>query len=74
MHYARVPLILISCSINFDGVVGYGEGVVYLMSLGHQMILVYSWARPVIIVAGKGRGGKFLFLHFHSCYSFFSGR
>ena len=52
------------------GVVGFGESVVYLTSL----ILVYSWARPAILVAGKGRGGMFLFLlflHFHSCSSLF---
>ena len=36
--------------------------------------LAYSWARPAILVAGKGRRGMFLFLlflHFHSCSSFF---
>ena len=35
-----------------------------------QLILAYSWARPAILVAGKGRWGIFLFLlflHFHSC-------
>ena len=26
-----------------------------------QLILAYSWARPAIIVAGKGRGEMFLF-------------
>ena len=37
---------------------------------GVQLILAYIWARPAILVAGKGRGGMFLFLpflHFHSC-------
>ena len=41
---------------------------------GVQLILAYSWARPAILVAGKGRGGVFLFLlflHFHSFSSFF---
>ena len=41
---------------------------------GVQLILAYSWARPATLVAGKGRGGMFLFLlflHFHSCSSFF---
>ena len=41
---------------------------------GVQLILAYSWARPAILVAGKGRGGMFLFLlflQFHSCSSFF---
>ena len=51
---------------------------VYLYSPLHhwgvQLILAYSWARPAILVVGKGRGGMFLFLlflHFHSCSSFF---
>ena len=42
---------------------------------GVQLILAYSWARPAILLAGKGRGRMFLFLlflHFHSCFSFFS--
>ena len=26
---------------------------------GIQVILAYSWARPAILVAGKGRGGMF---------------
>ena len=41
---------------------------------GVQLILAYSWARPAILVVGKGRGRMFLFLlflHFHSCSSFF---
>ena len=45
-----------------------------LCHLGVHLILAYSWARPVILVAGKGRGGMFLFLlflYFHSCSSFF---
>ena len=45
---------------------------------GVQLILSYSWARPAILVAGKGRGGMFLlllFLDFHygsSSFSFIS--
>ena len=41
---------------------------------GVQLRLAYSWARPVILVAGKGRKGMYLFLLFllvHSCSSFF---
>ena len=41
---------------------------------GLQLILAYSWARLAILHAGKGRRGMFLFLlflHFHSCSSFF---
>ena len=39
---------------------------------GVQLILAYSWAKPPILVAGKDKGGMFLFLqflHFHSCFS-----
>ena len=53
------------------GIFGWCEGVVYLTS---RLILAYRWARPAILAAGKGRGGMFLFLlflHFHSCSSFF---
>ena len=45
------------------------------MNGGFQLILAYSWARPAILEAGKGRGGILLFLlflHFHSCSSFIS--
>ena len=44
------------------GVVRWCEGVVYLTSLGLQLKLAYSWARPAILVAGKSSGGMFLFL------------
>ena len=58
---------------------GGGLGVVKVSCiLPHrsiQLILAYSWARPAILVAGKGRGGNvflfLLFLSFHSCSSFF---
>ena len=41
----------------------------------YSWFTVYSWASPAVLVAGKGRGGMFLFplfLHFHSCSSFFN--
>ena len=56
---------------------GWSGGAKVLCILDHwgvQLILAYSWARPAILVVGKGRGGMFLFLlflHFHSCSSFF---
>ena len=58
-------------------IMGWSGGVKVLCISRHrgvQLILAYSWARPAILVAGKGRGGMFLFLlflHFHSCSSFF---
>ena len=59
------------------GKLGWSGGAKVLCILHHwgvQLILAYSWARPAILVVGKGRGGMFLFLlflHFHSCSSFF---
>ena len=56
---------------------GWSGGEKVLCILHHwgvKLILAYSWARPAILVVGKGRGGMFLFLlflHFHSCSSFF---
>ena len=39
---------------------------------GVQLILAYSWPRPAVLAAGKGRGALLflLFLHFHSFSSF----
>ena len=60
-----------------DCIWGWSAGAKVLCILHHwgvQLILAYSWARPAILVVGKGRGGMFLFLlflHFHSCSSFF---
>ena len=60
------------------GVVGCGKGVVYLTSPGHPndtgLQLGKLQAQPAIFIAGRGSGGMFLFLlflHFHSCSSFF---
>ena len=40
---------------------------------GVQLILAYSWTRPAVLAAGKGRGGILflLFLHFFSFPYFF---
>ena len=63
---------------HFDSSSGGGLGVGKVSGIlrhrGVQLILASIWARPTILVAGKGRGGMFLFLlflHFHSCSSFF---
>ena len=53
--------------VSYVTKVGRGVGEV-------QLILAYSWARPAILGASKGRGGVFtflLFLNYHSCSSFF---
>ena len=66
-------IILIVCLVvqRWSGV---AEVLCILCHWGVQLRLAYSWARPTTLVAGKGRGGMFLFLlflHFHSCFSFF---
>ena len=73
-----VHIVCSSMSVpNFRGGGGWSGGAKVLCILHHwgvQLILAYSWARPAILVVGKGRGGMFLFLlflHFHSCSSFF---
>ena len=45
-------------------VVGCGEGVVYLSHRSVQLILAYRWARPAILIEGKGRGECFHFFYF----------
>ena len=52
----------------------YTSQACVLRHRGAQLILAYSWARPAILVADKGKRGMFLFLlflHFYSCSSFF---
>ena len=74
------PELLWSVNIRCPSCVvrrGWSGGAKVLCILHHwgvQLILAYSWARPAILVVGKGRRGIFLFLlflHFHSCSSFF---
>ena len=69
--------VILSFPLNQEGQLRWSGGAKVLCILHHwgvQLILAYSWARPAILVVGKGRGGMFLFLlflHFHSCSSFF---
>ena len=69
-HYF-VCLIAISEFQNGSG--GWSGGAKVLCIFHHrgvQLILAYSWARPAILVVGKGRGEWFLlFLHFHALSS-----
>ena len=65
---------VIPTSSSLEGWSGGAKVLCILHHRGVQLILAYSWARPAILVVGKGRGGMFLFLlflHFHSCSSFF---
>ena len=58
----------------FNVIYGKGWGQVVRRCHVSYVTGAYSWARPAILIAGKGRGGMFLFLlflHFHSCSSFF---
>ena len=67
-------LVCISFLLSWWGWSGGAKVLCILHHRGVQLILAYSWARPAILVVSKGRGGMFLFLlflHFHSCSSFF---
>ena len=46
------------------GWLGVAKVLCILCHRGIQLILAYSWARPAILVAGKGRGGMFYFFNF----------
>ena len=82
LYVPRCLVALKICTIttahSADDKLMIGVGVAKVLGIlchwGVQLILASSWARPAIFVAGKGRGGIFLFLlflHFHSCSSFF---
>ena len=47
-----------SSSSSSRGVVGWCDGVMYLTSPGRPTDIGYSWARPAILIAGKGRRGN----------------
>ena len=62
----------VGCGGGGGGEGGGGQVVsCILCHRGIQPLLAYSWPRSAILVSGKGRGGMFLFLHFHSYSSFF---
>ena len=69
-----LPLNPVWCH-TFGGGIGWSGGVkvsCILYYWGVQLILAYSWARPAILVAGKGRRRMILFLLFLDFHSFFS--
>ena len=62
----------LQCLIK-GGWLGEAKVLCILRHWGIQLILAYSWTRPAVLAAGKGRGGMFLFLqflHFRSFSSF----
>ena len=68
--YVKLLIFVMFMLLNLGG----AKVSCILCHRGVQLILAYSWARPAILVAGKGREVMFLFLlflHFHSCSSFF---
>ena len=75
LYYLHKVTSAVSCvKPNVWGWSGGAKVLCILHHWGVQLILAYSWARPAILVVGKGRGGMFLFLlflHFLSCSSFF---
>ena len=69
MHLAASYDALVPLPV-FQALNGGGVKVACISShRGVQLILACSWARPAILVAGKGIGGMFLFL---PCPSFSS--
>ena len=61
-------------SRSSSGWLGVAKVSCIIRHRGVKLILAYRWARPAILIAGKGRGGMFLFLlflNFHSCSFFF---
>ena len=65
-HFSSVLCICLFMSFFL---LGEAKVSCILRHLGVKLILAYSWARPAVLAAGKGRGGMFLFLlflHFHS--------
>ena len=73
--FVRIMFYFYQCYIQPLPPLGEAKASCILRHRGVQLILAYSWARPAILAAVKGRGGMFflflLFLHFHSCSSFF---
>ena len=58
-------LMYLSCmKFCIQGWLGGAKVSFILRHQGVQLILAYSWARPAILVAGKGSGGCFYFFFF----------
>ena len=61
--------LMTCCIVHLDQRGGEAKVSCILRHQGIQLRLAYSWAKPAVLAAGKGRGGMFLFLllfHFHS--------
>ena len=73
LPHAACPVLPLDDSLFIGGGRVVRRCCVSYITGASQLILAYSWARPAILVVGKGRGGMFLFLflHFLSCSIFF---
>ena len=61
MHIASIHSITLCKRVHFWCCCGWSGGAkvpCILCHRGVQLILAYSWARPAILVVGKGRGGN----------------
>ena len=69
----RTQVITTAHQVSLAQVKGWLGGAKVSCTLRHRdvhLILVYSWARPAMLAAGKGREGMFLFLLFLRFLSF----
>ena len=60
---------LYCASLPREGRLGEAKVSCSFCHQGVQLILAYSWARPPVLAAGKGRGGNVPSLFFHFPHS-----
>ena len=58
-RFKQISKIYVSLKYWIRGWSGGAKVLCVLHHQGDQLILAYSWTRPAIFVAGKGRGGMF---------------
>ena len=60
-RFKQISKIYVSLKYWIRGWSGGAKVLCVLHHQGDQLILAYSWTRPAIFVAGKGRGGMFFY-------------